>query len=81
MPKIDRKRQVSGNGDKNVIRFIYQSHDSEIKKEDKDMLNEMVRKAVISVSKKITKATVNSTCCALIYQDKIPNKAKKLRKF
>ncbi|MDO5402472.1 MAG: cyclic lactone autoinducer peptide [Eubacteriales bacterium] len=45
------------------------------------MLNDKVRKAVVAVSKKITKATVNSTCCILVYQDKVPEKAKKLRKF
>lgn len=45
------------------------------------MLNDKIRKSVITISKKITKATVNSTCCTIFYQDKISEKAKKLRKF
>ena len=45
------------------------------------MLNDKIRKSVIAVSKKITKATVNSTCCILVYQEKMPEMAKKLRKF
>ena len=45
------------------------------------MLNDKIRKSVVAVSKKITKITVNSTCCILVYQDKVPEKAKKLRKF
>ena len=52
-----------------------------IREENEDMLNDKIRKSVIAVSKKITKATVNSTCCILVYQEKMPEMAKKLRKF
>ena len=45
------------------------------------MLKKQMKKAVIALSKKIAKTTVNSTCCTLVYQNKIPDQVKKLRKF
>ena len=29
----------------------------------------------------VTKANVNSACCSFVYQEKLPKKAEKLRKF
>lgn len=44
-------------------------------------LKEKAGGAVTSFAKQVTSANVNSACNFLVYQDKIPAEAKKLRKF
>lgn len=45
------------------------------------MVKEQIKKSVVELSKKVAATEANSTCCFLIYQDKVPDKVKKLRKF
>lgn len=49
-----------------------------ILKQNKKVKNESI---LASVAKKITTSTANSTCIFLAHQPKLPNSAKKLRKF
>lgn len=43
--------------------------------------NKMADKLLAKVALAVTKANVNSTCPFMLHQPKLPEKAKKLRKF
>jgi cyclic lactone autoinducer peptide len=47
----------------------------------KNGVSKSLKKAIAKIALTVTKANVNSTCPYHIYQPKIPESAKKLRKF
>lgn len=47
----------------------------------KALKDSRLKKAVAVAAKKATSANVNSACLFVIYQPKLPENAKKLRKF
>jgi cyclic lactone autoinducer peptide len=47
----------------------------------KDNISKEIKKVIAKVALTVTKANVNSTCPYYLYQPKIPESAKKLRKF